>query len=54
MYDRSERKGASDISAGVAMNAPKSHEGKRWSCAGDSEDIYYGAAGVAADAARSV
>ena len=50
MHDPSERKGSSDISAGVAMNAPKNPEGKRWSCAGDSEEIDEGAAGVAADA----
>ena len=49
MHDPSERKGASEISAGVAMNAPKNPEGKRWSCAGDSEEIDEGAAGVAAD-----
>ena len=39
MHDPSGRKGASDISARVAMNAPKNPEGKRWSCAGDSEEI---------------
>ena len=36
------------------MNAPKNPEGKRWSCAGDSEEIDEGAAGVAADAAGGV
>ena len=45
MHDPSERKGASDNSAGVAKNAPKNPEGKRWSCAGDPEEIYEGAAG---------
>ena len=33
------------------MIAPKNPEGKRWSCAGDSEEIDEGAAGVAGDAA---
>ena len=36
------------------MNAPKNPEGKRWSCAGYSEEINEGAAGVAADAAGGV
>ena len=36
------------------MNAPKNPEGKQWSCAGDSEEIDEGAAGVAADAAGGV
>ena len=36
------------------MNAPKSPEGKRWSCTGNSEEIDEGPAGVAADAAGGV
>ena len=36
------------------MNAPKNPEDKRWSCAGDSEEIDKGAAGVAADAGGGV
>ena len=36
------------------MNSRKNPEGKRWSCAGDSEEIDEGAAGVAADAAGGV
>ena len=36
------------------MNASKNPEGKRWFCAGDSEQTYEGATGVAADAARGV
>ena len=54
MHDRYERKEASDISAEVAMSAPKNPEGKRWSCAGDAEEIDEGAAVVAADAAGGV
>ena len=52
--DRTERKGASDNSAGVAMTAPKTPEGKWWSCLGDSDEVDEGAAGVAADAAGGV
>ena len=36
------------------MSAPKHPKGKRWSCAGNSEEIDEGAAGVAADAAGGV
>ena len=36
------------------MNVQKNPEGKRWSCAGDSEEIDEGAARVAADAAKGV
>ena len=36
------------------MNAPKSPEGKRWSCAGDYEEIDEGAGGVATGAAGGV
>ena len=36
------------------MNAPKNPEHKRWSFAGDSEDIDEGAAGLAAHAAGGV
>ena len=36
------------------MKAPKNPEGKRWSCAGDSEEIDEGSTGVAADAAGGV
>ena len=50
MYDPSERKGALENSAGVAMNAPKNPEGKRWSGVDDCEEAGAGAAGVVADA----
>ena len=36
------------------MHSPKKPEGRRWFCAGDSEDTDEGAAGVAADAAGGV
>ena len=36
------------------MNAPKNPEGKRWSCAGDSEEMDGGAAKVVVDAAGGV
>ena len=36
------------------MNATKAPAGKRWSCAGDSEEVDEGGAGVAADAAAGV
>ena len=54
MHDPSGPNRASDISAGVAINAMNNPEGNRWSCIGDSVEMNKGAAGVGADAAGAV